>query len=635
MMAEAVKWGKHAKDQVRDYLQHEITRTDSDRNTLERKWRSDIIAWRARVVDDGIADIPFVGASDLPMPLIAMHMDPVVADFMQTLHAPRDFWSVSPHNSDMVDVVKPLQHFLSVVERTHLKMRKVNQRTLLDTVLHGTGIYKHNISTQRIKEPNALGSTTATLRRRATIQHVPLQDFFIPAESYDIDPDAPNGAAPWVAHRFWLSKEQLNERVQAQDGIDPYYDKKAVNAVMNFVNDRDGDDTVITTIRQEDEYTPWKDEKIELFEVWLRYDVDGDGAAEDVVITFHRHTASILRAVTNPFQHGSRPFEAAQYLPGFGFYGMGMAEIDEWAQRATERMLNNMLDNAFLANTVMIGAPTGSNIMADESIYPGKIWPLAPNETLTPIKMGQPYRGMETIMGMFMQWSEQRTGVNEIRQGDISSLPSRTPAATTQLMTREGNKRFDMILGNLRDGPLSNLGLRTFQNIMQISRNYDDYKRIAKNRLDGDDAQKVIQMLSGNIYDIEERVGFDITATSSMVNKEVDKQQMMFLAQYTAQVYPQLMQYAQMLGQQDPQLAMATVQTAYKGTLESFSRILEAHDIHNTEDYLPPVSTAPAQAPQPAAGMAGPAPAGPAAPQGGGPLEAAPAEMAALLGLPG
>ena len=50
---------------------------------------------------------------------------------------------------------------------------------------------------------------------------------------------------------------------------------------MDWVVSLVDEDKVDAKIRKEDNYEPFRDRKIELFEVWARYDVDNDGIEED------------------------------------------------------------------------------------------------------------------------------------------------------------------------------------------------------------------------------------------------------------------------------------------------------------------------------------------------------------------
>ena len=592
MPFEPIEWGKGKKSDFVGYMHNEIAQTDGDRSKLERKWMDLITQHRARVIGNGTAEHPFLGASDLEYPLTAIHFEPVYADLMQTLHIPKDFWSITPLRSDMVNKAKPFQDFMSLVERNEIKMRLVNQKAFIDLLVLGTSVWKDDIYHMVKETPrySADGSITRSSRVefRPRVRHIPLQDFFIPAYAWRINPDEVGGA-PWVAHRFTLTEGQFIARSEGQAPFLPNYDQKATRKVKNWVHDH-RDDKIKERQRQEDEIEPWQDLKIELFEVWARFDADGDGIDEDIVVTWHQESQTILRATYNPHLHGERPFHSTSYIPGFGFYGIGIAEADEWAQIAMTRLLNSTINNVLLANQRMFTAPLGSNISPDEPMYGGKIWLVGPNERVEPLQLGEVYPSIFQLMQGMMQWSEQRTGVSELRQGDVANLPSRTPASTVMSVLSEGKKKFDMVLANCREESMGEIGKHVMQNLVQISKLDKRYESMARQVLGEEDGAKVVDVLRMPVQSIEDKFGVNVTATSSQTNKEVEKQTFATLAQMAAQFYPQMVQYAQLLGQSggDPSLVPETAQAAYQGQAELLKRLLEVYDIQNPEAYLPP-----------------------------------------------
>jgi hypothetical protein len=149
-----------------------------------------------------------------------------------------------------------------------------------------------------------------------------------------------------------------------------------------------------------------------------------------------------------------------------------------------------------------------------------------------------------------------------------------------------------MVLSALREGQ-ARIGCRVMKNVIQISKTDPRYKGLAIQTLGEADGMKVVELLSGPVNDLEEIYGISITATSSQVNKEVDKQSLTGLAQLAGQMYPALVQYAQAMAQlkQDPTILSATIESAYTGQLELYRRVLEAFDIQNPEEYIPALAT--------------------------------------------
>src|SRR5690606_1461477 len=156
---------------------------------------------------------------------------------------------------------------------------------------------------------------------------------------------------------------------------------------------------------------------------------------------------------------------------------------------------------------------------------PGKVWFVGPNEQIGEVRLGEVYPSLPQTIDFILRMSQMRTAVNEIQQGDVHNLPSRTPATTVMSALRQSNIRFDMTMQGIREAH-SDMGLRTLQNVAQQLR--DDplrWQSFFASVLGEDDASSVLEILALPIHEIEEILGVSVTATSAMVNKEAEKQQ--------------------------------------------------------------------------------------------------------------
>lgn len=590
---EAIRFPSvEAKRHFSEWVTYEIRNTQGDRAALERKWSDAIVQHRA-ALPKGEKQFPWPGSSNLEFPLTAIHADPVLADFMQTIHAPSDYWTVVANRKDRVETAAPLTELMRRVERGFLKMRQVNERALLDMIVLGTSIYKNHWLHERKSvrdygRPDARGERSiekvVKVKSHPLIEHIPLQHFYIPADAWNIDPDAPIGGARWVAQRIDLTPSQLRVRAKGETPSAPAYDSAAVEIALSF--ETTPEDSIADKVRTLEEFSPFHERRITLYEVWARFDIDGDGVEEDVVAIVHLPSGEILRALHNPFLHGKRPFHRTRYLPTFGFYGMGMSEQLEWAQLTATKLLNATIDNVMLANTRMFGVPQNYNI-GDNLIFPGKTWVLGPQEQIQEIKLGEVYPSIFQIQGQILQLAEQRTGISEIRQGNLSGLPSRTPATSLLEIVRQGNKKPDMIHADFREVH-DEIGTQVFQNLAQrYAEDRFRWEQYCTQALGAEDAAKVLPVLAEGVHAFPEFYGVSTTATSAMVNKEVEKQSFLGLLQIMSQVYGQLIQTTQFMQQTPPgSPSYETAAAAYSSGVELMSRLLEKFDIQNPDKYL-------------------------------------------------
>lgn len=596
-MPEPLQWGKERKQQFVEWVTTDLRRAIGNRSSLERRWIDWLDQYRA-AIDTSVKHFPFEGASGKTLPVGAMNVDPLVARFLTTLHAPPNIWTLQANNERWVDVVKPLQDYLQYLDHSMLRMWDVNYRAFLELLKLGTCIYKHGwrFEQRKRKTYGASGKLGPGIKTISApfVDHVRLVDFVLPPESYAIQADD-QGGAPWVAERFYLTQPQFMARAVGQEPFLPNYDAEAVRRVKQYEDNRETGDESARHSR--DEYPTSYLRRIELWEIHARYDVAGEGEVDDVVAVLHQDTRELLRATLLPYAHGQRPYEVARYFRGDGFYGIGVCEQSEMFQDAQSELLNLNFDNVLASNSIMLAIRFGANVTAGEPIYPFKIWPLEnPKEDIVPIQFGQTRSDLPVLQQYLESGVQRRTGLSDIQFGNPQGLPSRTPATSMMALLQEGNRRFDLSLKDVRLDCMARLGLRVLQNLQQFAADPranpegPAYLELAAMVLGEPEGQFVQQALALPLEDIEQGVGVSLTATSGMVNKEVEKQALLALLQLQTQLGQQYIQLAQIAT--NPQVAMtqpAVAQVASEvahGLSELQKRVLEQYDIRNPEDIL-------------------------------------------------
>jgi hypothetical protein len=185
-----------------------------------------------------------------------------------------------------------------------------------------------------------------------------------------------------------------------------------------------------------------------------------------------------------------------------------------------------------------------------------------------------------------------RVGLNELDQGNITSLPSRTPATTVQSMLQAGNTRFDMSMKDIRQGGLSEVGLRILQNLQFQTSNFRNnpfaqmYLQAAPQILGQPEGQQVIEALASIPGEsIETGIGVQLTATSGANNKELMKQSNLALLQIVQPMGQAFIQLAALI--QQGGLPGATAAKLFQGGSELLLRVLEQFDVRNPEDVVP------------------------------------------------
>ena len=605
-MTAIVKWGAGREDIFTSFMRYDLQRSLDERQPLEQLWRTYLTMYRTPE-PRGLRQFPFQGASNRTWPLMAMNTDPILARLMRTIHAPSNLWTVSALNEQWVPAAKPVQDFLQYLDGAMLHMLDVNYRALMEMLKLGTAIYKVGWRFERNK---VMGYNSTQQRQRLireinqpVVDLVHLPNFLLPPEALSIDPDE-QGGAQWVAERLRYRSEAFAALAEAQDPVMPNYDPDAVKKVMTY------EETAPTLyeqrVQQLDEMSGafsrrWK-RPIELWEVHCRYDTTGNGFEDDIVVLWHHPTRIIVRATYNPFQHRKRPYHAARYIRGDGFYGVGIGEQTRMFQQLGTDVLNFNIDKILLTHAPMIKAKEGANILPNEAYFPSKtIFLNDPKNDMEAFFLTQPGSESQQVDGLFnaiQELAKQRTGLTDLQFGSVGAVPSRTPATTVQALLQEGNTRFDLVIQDLRINALGRVGLQVLQNIVQQvgdhinNPNGTEYIQLAAMVLGQHPGAFVDQLLQLPSDRVETGLGVELTATSGTNNKELSRQSYLALLQVFGQWGPQLVQLAQVAQQTAGTPVGAVALELFGGARELLQRVMEQFDIRNPDDIIPNLQAA-------------------------------------------
>lgn len=609
-------WAAGRKDRLRDWLSADLQRALDARTALERQWLTWLTAYKAP--RGPTKEFPFPGSSNETLPAIATDVDQLYAKFMQTLHASPYLWSISPLNERWVKVAKPMQDFLGLLDTQVLGMYGVNKRALLEMCKLGTAIFKTGwtYEQRRITTYDPMGKPVPAIKTRSVpfVDHVRLTDFVLPPDSYAIDPDA-QGGAPWVAERIRVSPERLRMLAQAGDPLVPPIDPVDLEVILRFEEARQTlYDSHIQTQTYQRRFAnegpiekPLQHEvqvgvgsvlpvrQIELWEIHARFPARGDSIYDDLVVLWHQPTRTIVRTQIAEF---GRPYDKIEYFPGEGFYGIGIAEQKEMFQRMLSDLYNFGIDGALLANTMMLGAKAGANVVPGEPIFPTKVWITDgnPRDELFPMQMGRLDGALGQFIAMTQTYGERRIGISDIQLGSVNELPGRTPATTMVSLLTEGNRRPDLTIKGMRYEGLSRVGLRVVQ---LLQRHLTEARDIGQDRLlqvmvdslGFPEGQLLKDQLLMPMEAAELGLGVTISASSGSSNKEVDRQSTLALLQLAGQVAPQILQFTQMYVQSEAQQPGGPVGhvalAAAQGITELYRRALEQHDVRDPESIVP------------------------------------------------
>lgn len=571
------------ESRLTEYLDHEISLAWQERDLLVEdwsQWQKDYWAKPTKKVNN----FPFKRASNVVIPMTAIAVEAIMARMLTTIFSIKPFFSLRPRIAPWVPAAPEIEGWLQtqVEDPDALDVDGFARESLLELVKLGTGVgksgYERDIRKTNVDLPD--GSTMPRwIERRngPTLDYTPLANFLL--RLHEKDPQV----ATWVGEdHLDITWAQL-KRHALSGRMNPEAIEK-IKAWWSQTNDIESAAQEYDTRRREQEHLEpsWK-ETFSFQEIWISFDVDGDGVDEEIVVDFHKDSRTLLSARYNWYKDAHRPYRIGVFIPVEGRWaGIGVGKQSEQFQALITTVHRQRLDAGTLANMGQIALKRTSGYGPDEPIFPGKMWFLEnPSTDIAPFQLSNTQHfGQIQNEDAARQYADKRTGVNEL----ILGIPTqRTPPTATSDLAKlaEGNKKFDMVLRNVRRW-YSLLGLDILANYQQFGSRGHSYL------VRGEKGEFVEQFLKMPQTDIRKGLYIELTVTDSITNKEVEQMKWMQLFQVLSAHYDKVLeragQVAGILG--DPQVFIMFSQMALRSSNTAMRRLLEAFGVPDIDSFL-------------------------------------------------
>ena len=256
------------------------------------------------------------------------------------------------------------------------------------------------------------------------------------------------------------------------------------------------------------------DPSVQVAECWLRYDADGDGIQEEILLFFDRATKAPIfyEYAANVTVRGLRPFDVIRPIEVDGrWYGMGAMEYFDPEQEFIDLQINrkNFRDGGsgrvtFWAPWMTKEGQANPNLQLNH----GKTYTLVENakaeEALTYVQLPDNTGELMELLELFMQFMQIKSGVLTGADRNISNMPSSETLGEENLITEAGDELFSMFLLRLYvglSGALATVIDTIFANL--------DRKEVFT-YFNGD-AQEVLELTPEEVKDLALNVRFSIT----------------------------------------------------------------------------------------------------------------------------
>ena len=250
----------------------------------------------------------------------------------------------------------------------------------------------------------------------------------------------------------------------------------------------------------------------EIAEFYLRYDANGDGLLEDVILVIDKKTRTPIfyDYVANVTEDGTRPFSVIRVneVPG-RWYGIGAIEMFESSQQIVDLLINRWNFSQTKSARVDFWRPENTlEGRANPSLtlnWGGSYTPL-PGKTakdcLESVYLENNTKdNIKELAEFFMQLMVNESGVSNANDSNVAGLQSTKLATGIRNIEKSGQELFSLFLGHLEPGiseSLNKMVRLIFARLdeLEVSRFFEDKEG-------GEGSAEIIRIDPGEIADME------------------------------------------------------------------------------------------------------------------------------------
>lgn len=562
MVPPEVELSEERRNRLIQYIWNEISACRGERWPVMDKFARLKEKYRTKFPEFP-KNFPIPNSSQITIPVIKSTVDALTSRLYQTVMAANPMASVRTKDPTFQDFAESHEQFLQLYSEEKLVIEDVLDTAVTESVKLGTAIVEVTrlLERKKVIDYDALGARynqrTEETYNGPVIYNIPIEDFWIRLNYQDPQ------KAPWCGKQLRLTWGEIKEWAFRGD-----FNPDEINKVWRLP-ENPGLVPVTELKEQELEKTePTTFAEYQIFELHVRWDVDGDGIDEELIVYYHEDSRTILRIKFNTFRKNRRPFIIFRYKKiEYRFYGEGMAEMLEQLQEEISTMHNHRIDNQVISSLKLILTSRSiPGLRPGDPLWPGKIAKTAnAHQDVNVLDLGNPYPSTLPAEQASQMYVRELSGVGEAAMGQAQPV-SRTTAAAQLSLLEELNRRFDKTLKGYR------------RSITQI---YIHVTDLFNQTGTGGLASKWLGQLQGDLYEqyitlppdsLYSCIKIQVTSTKSTVNREVEMQTNIAVMNLVIQNGQQLLAMVQGLAPQAlpivARLLLETIRPIYKKVLQ-------------------------------------------------------------------
>lgn len=457
--------------------------------------------------ESDVKDFPWKGAANLVVPIIGITVDSVLARIINTVDAPKPFWTVRPLTKDFIGSAKDCEDLLEWSRNVEFPWYKELKSNALETVQDGWSWFKVGWFAGEHRWYDGHKYQTIMIRRPMP-QWISIRDII--AQAGMSNPLA----GEWITHRTRITDTTFINRM-----LDGYYQvsKKDAGRILDQKESIQSPDDERHVVSNSNLNT--------LYEVWKHWRPSRFERPISTCLTFHRPTKTLVRAIHNPFYYGDWPFVKTTFVESKGCAGLGLAQMLKMMQQELSTLHCQQVDNATLANTRFFVGRRNA-VRKDTRIWPGRFLTINgdPSKDIQAFQLGDVYSSMRNLEMSVLAYAERRSGVSDYSLGrESSAIGDRSTATGTLAIIQEGNRRFDLNVRDYRDD-LATVGKLLLQVNQQFRQR--EFAYYVQGPVQGEGTERVLNMPADYVAN---KLGVELTASTATINKQVEQAGLMQL----------------------------------------------------------------------------------------------------------
>ena len=284
-----------------------------------------------------------------------------------------------------------------------------------------------------------------TVLNRAVSKFISPEDLIVPYESSDIS------SAERVTHAISMSRNEIKK--QQLSGFYANVDIKS----NSYGGDNDDIQQEIDEIQgvspsyaEDRDHTVYEVHTILDLPGYEDLDAEGNptGLKLPYIVTIDESSQTVLSIrrnflETDPFKNKINYFVQYKFLPGLGFYGLGLSHMIGGLSKASTSILRQLIDAGTLANLPAGFKARGMRIRdEDEPLQPGEFRDIdttggSLRENLIPLPIKEPSNVLMSLLGILVDSGKRFASIADMNVGDMNQA---MPVGTTVALLERGTK---------------------------------------------------------------------------------------------------------------------------------------------------------------------------------------------------